>query len=213
MVNGASWHDMLGLCLQACTCTSAASGYGLVLCCPVFLLTFQHAVYGAKCCSKCFSNAAANICCLFEALQMCVGHAFLTLAAVSCVAGPGSTWAHGSVSTLGFLSASATAAAVTPCSSLTSSIQSSSAFSHARSASTQAPLMRMQQQQQDQQGDSSSSKASWGKLIAGGAAAAVAAAAGWAVWSDSEAARRAQVLAEESNRGSLPRCSVATQVC
>jgi hypothetical protein len=93
-----------------------------------------------------------------------------------------------------------------------SSIHSSSTFSHARSASTQAPLMRMQQQQQGQQGDSSSSKTSWGKLLAGGAAAAAAAAAGWAVWSDSDAARRAQALAEASNRGSMPRCSVATQV-
>jgi hypothetical protein len=118
----------------------------------------------------------------------------------------GSPWHHGSLGAV-LHPQSAVAA---PCSSITSSLHSS-AFSHVRSASTQAPLMRMQQQQ-DQHGSSSNSRTSWGKLLAGGAAAAGAAAASWAVWSESDAARRAQALAEESNRAGLPRCSVTTQV-
>ncbi|KAF6263251.1 hypothetical protein COO60DRAFT_486797 [Scenedesmus sp. NREL 46B-D3] len=97
-------------------------------------------------------------------------------------------------------------AAAAPCSSIHSS---SSTFSHARSASNQAPLMRMQQQQQDQQGSSHSSRSPWVKLLAGGAAAA--AAAGWAVWSENDAEMRAQALAEESSRAGLSRCSGATQ--
>lgn len=117
----------------------------------------------------------------------------------------GSCWPYGVLSPL-FASLSAAAA---PCSSIHSS---SSTFSHARSASNQAPLMRMQQQQQDQQGSSHSSRSPWVKLLAGGAAAAAAAAAGWAVWSENDAEMRAQALAEESSRAGLSRCSGATQV-
>jgi hypothetical protein len=186
---------------------------GCAVLCPVGVLPVATAVYSQqhhicnRCCSSCGSDATGST----KMLTMDVTMRALADNACAVCSAAGSYWHHGSLSAF-ILPPSAVAAPFSLTSSSTSRVQSSSsAFSHVRSASTQAPLMRMQQQQQqDQHG--SSSRTPWGKLLAGGAAAAGAAAAGWAVWSESDAARRAQALAEESNRAGLPRCSVTTQV-